>query len=96
MLTNLEGFRPFLRAMEDGENVNRVVQNAISDDVGRSRHNHLPRAGDAAHSPGIGHAGSLPDGEPNALDRPEGRGGVIVRDVLEDSMELLDRGKGPP
>lgn len=82
--------------MQNGENVNRVIQDAIGDDVGSSRYDYLARAADAAHSSGIGHAGSLTDGEPNALDRPKGRAGVIVRDVVEDFMELLDRWKGPP
>jgi len=82
--------------MQDGENVNRVFQDAISDDIGRPRHNHFPRATDTAHFSGIGHAAGLADGEPNALDRAQGSGGVIVRNVLEDFMELLDCWKSPP
>ena len=96
MHSSLKGLRPLPRAMQNGENVNRVFQDAISDDVGRSRYDYLARATDAAHSSGIGHPGSLTDGEPNALDRPEGRAAIIVRDVVEDFPELLDRGKGPP
>ena len=96
MLASLKGFRPLPRAMQDGENVTRVFQDAIGDDVRRSGHIHFPRASDAADSAGIGHAGGLTNGEPNALDRPEGGGGVFVCDVIEDFMELLDRWQGPP
>ena len=76
--------------MQNRENVNRVIQNAISDNIGRSRYNQFTRAADAAHSSGVGHAGSLPDGKPNARDHLDGSGRVIVRDVIKDLVELLD------
>ena len=95
MLANLEGFRPFPRAMQDGQNVNCVIQDAIGDKVGRSRYNHFPRATDAAQSAGIGHAGSLPDCVANALDGADGRPGVVGGHILEDFPEMIDGRKGP-